>query len=179
MTDANVYRPELWHDFFIMVGGSTASLTGLVFVAMSLNLEAVVGDATHRNRAVGTLAGFTAVFILCGLALIGKQNNISIGIEWLVISSMTAYVYINGYVQAVKGGGSPSGLSLPRMTFGVVCYLAQIAGSVLLMLGYICGLYIAAGAMMIFFASLISGAWLLLVGICNEKSSKHKPRTRP
>jgi hypothetical protein len=176
MIAIDIYKPELFHDFFVMVGGATASLTGLVFVAMSLNLEAVVGDATHRNRAVGTIAGFTAVFILCGLALIGKQNNISIGIEWLVISSITAYIYINGYVQAVKGGGSPSGLSLPRMMFGVVCYLAQIAGSVLLMLGYICGLYLAAGAMMIFFASLISGAWLLLVGICNEKKGHKKAK---
>jgi|SRR5579862_5101962 len=178
MISADIYKPELWHDFFVMVGGATACLTGLVFVAMSLNLEAVVGDATHRNRAVGTLAGFTAIFILCGLALTGKQNNISIGMEWLVISSITAYIYINGYVQAVKGGGSPSGLSLPRMMFGVVCYLAQIGGSVLLMLGYICGLYLAAGAMMIFFASLISGAWLLLVGICNEKKRPAK-KLRP
>jgi hypothetical protein len=27
---------DKWHDFFIMVGGGAAALTGLVFVAMSL-----------------------------------------------------------------------------------------------------------------------------------------------
>jgi aryl-alcohol dehydrogenase-like predicted oxidoreductase len=49
---------------------------------------------------------------------------------------------------------------------------AQIAGSVLLIAGYGIGIYLAGGGMIIFFASLISGAWLLLVGICNEKQSK-------
>lgn len=46
---------EQLHDFFIMVGGGAAALTGLVFVALSLNLEIIVKDLTHRNRAIGTL----------------------------------------------------------------------------------------------------------------------------
>jgi hypothetical protein len=29
----DIYRPELWHDFFLMVGGGAAALTGLVFVS--------------------------------------------------------------------------------------------------------------------------------------------------
>jgi hypothetical protein len=29
---------ELWYDFFLMVGGGSAALAGLVFVAMSINL---------------------------------------------------------------------------------------------------------------------------------------------
>lgn len=167
-----VYRPEFWRDFFVMVGGGAAALTGLVFVAMSLNLEGVTQDPTHRNRAVGTLTGFTYAFILCGLALMGEQNNVSLGIEWLALSALSAFVYIGGYVQAVRQGGSPAGLSLARTLFGTTCFLAQIAGSILLLLGFIEGLYLASGGMMVFFASLISGAWLLLVGICNEKKSK-------
>jgi hypothetical protein len=34
----HVYQPEQWHDLFVMVGGGAATLAGLVFVAMSLNL---------------------------------------------------------------------------------------------------------------------------------------------
>jgi hypothetical protein len=48
-----------WHDFFLTVGGGAAALAGLVFVAMSFNLEVVLHDPGHRYRAVGTLAGFT------------------------------------------------------------------------------------------------------------------------
>jgi hypothetical protein len=163
------YKPELWHDFFVMVGGGAAALAGLVFVAMSINLKGVVVDASHRNRAVGTLSGFTAVFILCGLALLGQQGSLALGVEWLVISILSATIYVNGYVQAVRGSGSRAALSLARTLFGAACYLAQIVGAILLIAGYLAGLYVAGTAMMVFFASLISGAWLLLVGICNEE----------
>lgn len=64
MVTVDIYRPEQWHDFFIMVGGGAAALTGLVFVAMSLNLEAIVKEVTHRHRAISTLAGFTTVFVM-------------------------------------------------------------------------------------------------------------------
>lgn len=101
-----IYNPELWRDIFVMVGGGAAALSGLVFVAMSLNLESVVGDATHRNRAVGTLAGFTYSFILCGLALMGRPGNVALGVEWLVLSGIGGFVYVRGYIQASTEGGS-------------------------------------------------------------------------
>lgn len=152
-----------------MVGGGAAALAGLVFVAMSINLEGITQDPTHRNRAIGTLTGFTYAFILCGLALMGEQNSLLLGGEWLVLSGLAAYVYLRGYVQAWRGGGSREALSRTRTIFGLTCYLAQITGSAMLMLGYAVGLQIAAVGMMLFFASLISGAWLLLVGICDDK----------
>jgi len=159
---------ESWHDYFLMVGGGAAALAGLVFVAMSLNLKTVVEDASHRNRAVGTLSGFTAVFILCGLALMGGQSEFWVGTEWLVVSLVSGAIYINGYVQAVKGGGSRTALSLWRTVFGTACHVGQAIGAIFIISGYALGFSIAGVAMTVFFASLISGAWLLLVGICND-----------
>ena len=60
MVAVDVYRAAQWHDFFVMVGTGAAALTGLVFVAMSLNVAAITQDATHRYRAVGNLTGLTA-----------------------------------------------------------------------------------------------------------------------
>ncbi len=161
----DIFRPEQWHDFFLMVGGGTAALAGLVFVAMSINLHIVASDPTHKNRAIGTLTGFTAIFLICALVLIGNQNHLSIGIEWLAISVPATFIYIRGYMRAVKMGGSTAGLSINRTIFGSACYLAQILGSIMLALGHISGLYIASTAMVVSFISLISGAWLLLMGI--------------
>ena len=47
----DIYKPAEWHDFFLMTGGGAAALAGLVFVAMSINLDVVAQDATHRYRA--------------------------------------------------------------------------------------------------------------------------------
>lgn len=160
---AEIYRPDQWQSFFIMVGGASAALTGLVFVAMSLSLGSTIRDPTHRYRSIGTLAGFTAVFMICALALLGSQTHLSLGGEWLVIAVIAGYIYVNGYRQAVMRGGSPAGLSVYRVVAGGVCYFGQIVGSIMLVFGQIFGLYLAAAAMIVYFPLMISGAWLLIV----------------
>jgi hypothetical protein len=173
----DIYRPEQWHDFFVMVGGGAAALTGLVFVALSLNLESIAKDATHRYRAIGTLAGFTAAFIMCALVLMGDQNHLVVGIEWLVVSTVAAAMYVYGYIQALKTGRSSAGLRLNRLVGGTACYIAEIVGAILLILGYIAGLYVAAIALTLLRAFMISGAWLLIVGVYRDQVNQHTGKT--
>jgi len=90
------YRPAEWHDFFITVGGAAAVLTGLVFVAMSFSVEGTAQDATHRNRAIGTLTGMTAAFVVCALALMGGQDHRAVGAEWFVVTAAAAVVQVRG-----------------------------------------------------------------------------------
>src|SRR5215471_12610759 len=106
MLALDVYRPDQWRDFFVMVGGGAAVLTGLVFVALSLNAAVVVQDATHRYRAIDTLSGMTGVFVTCALVLMGGQNHRAVGIEWFVVAGVSIGVYVHGYAQAVRLGGS-------------------------------------------------------------------------
>ena len=154
-----------WYDFFVMVGGGAAALTGLVFVAMSINLSITAQDATHKNRAVATLTGFAAVFMICAFALIANQSYQWIGIEWLFFSLFAVITYIRKYIQAKKMGRSSVGLSIGRFIAGTSCYVVQIIGSVLLISGYVAGLYVASVALVLTFGFLISGAWLLITGI--------------
>jgi hypothetical protein len=154
-----------WQNFFIMVGGGAAALAGLVFIAMSINLPIITRDATHKNRAIATLTGFTAIFMICGFALIGNQTYQLIGVEWLVITLVPMITYIRVYIKAKKIGRSPVGLSIGRFFMGITCYLAQIIGSVLLIYGYVAGLYLASAAMVLSFAFFISAAWLLIIGV--------------
>ena len=44
----DIYKPDERREFFLMVGGGAAALTGLAFVAMSLNLQVIAKDATQR-----------------------------------------------------------------------------------------------------------------------------------
>jgi len=98
----DIYRPYQWHDYFITVGGASAALTGLVFVAMSLNPGVIAQDQTHRRRAVGTLAGFTAIFVICALGVMGGQDHRAIGLEWLTVSAVATVIYVYGYIQAIR-----------------------------------------------------------------------------
>ena len=160
---------DQWNNFFLMVGGGAAALAGLVFIAMSINLSTITRDATHKNRAIATMTGFTAAFMVCAFALIGNQNYQWIGIEWLVVSLVPTVTYIRVYIRARKLGKSSVGLSIGRFIAGTSCYVAQILGSVLLISGYVAGLYLASAAMVLSFAFFISGAWLLITGIHDPK----------
>ena len=156
---------EQWNSFFSMVGSGAAALAGLIFVAMSINLDVILGNATHRNRATNMLTGFTAVFMACGLGLIGNQDPAVLGLEWLVLWLIATAIFVRGYVVAIRAGMSAIGLSAPRLAGGTLCYLAEVVSAVFLMLGQRAGFYIAAIAGIVLFAFLISGAWLLMVGI--------------
>ena len=151
-------------NFFVMVGGGSAALAGLIFVALSINPEAIIQNVTHRNRAINMLSGFSAIFMACGFALIGNQSLQLLGVEWLALWIIATFIFIRGYVVAIRAGMSSIGLTAPRLGGGTLCYLAEVAGAVLLVLGNSAGLVVAAVATMVLFAFLISGAWLLIVG---------------
>jgi hypothetical protein len=156
---------EQWNNFFSMVGGGAAALAGLIFVAMSIKPEIVIRNKTHKNRAINMLTGFTAVFMACSLALMGNQSLPALGLEWLVLWLIATAVFVRGYVVAIRSAMSSIGLTAPRLAGGTICYLAEVAGAVLLILRHGAGLYLAAIATIVLFGFLISGAWLLMIGI--------------
>jgi hypothetical protein len=166
----DIYQPAEWHDFFVVTGGGAAALAGLVFVAMSINLNVVAQNATHRLRAINMLTGFIAAFIICALALMGGQSHRAVGAEWLVLATVAAVSYAHNYVQAARVGGSKADLRPDRLAGGGACYVAQIVGAVLLILGHVAGLYVAAVGLILLFAFMISGAWLLLVAVHEDRS---------
>ena len=158
------YEPEQWRDFFLLVGTGAVTLTGLVFVAMSLTPKVIAYHATHRYRSIGTLTGLAAVFLRCALALMGGQNQQAIGTERLIVSGAAGTVYVYGYIKAAKAG---SGASIYRTVAGTGLYLVEMVGAALFIAGSMAGLYVAATAMVINTCYMISGAWLLVVGVVN------------
>ena len=159
-----------WNNFFVMVGGGAAALVGLIFVAMSINHLIILRNTTHKNRAINMLTGFTAIFMASGLALIGNQCPEVLGFEWLVLWLIATVIFIRGYVIAIRSGMSSIGLNMPRLAGGTICYLAEVISAIFLILGYSSGLYIAAVAIIVLFAFLISGAWLLMIGIYQDRA---------
>ena len=162
--------PEQWNNFFVMVGGGAAALAGLIFVAMSINHEIIIRNTTHKNRAINMLTGFTAAFMASSVALIGNQSLGALGVEWLILWLIATIIFIRGYVVAIRSGMSSIGLNMPRLAGGTICYLAEVISAIFLILGYSSGLYIAAIAVIALFGFLISGAWLLMIGIYKDRA---------
>lgn len=121
------------------------------------NLFIMVGSGA------AALAGL--IFVACGLALIGNQRLRVLGFEWLVLWLIATAIFIRGYVVAIRARMSSIGITAPRLTGGTLCYLAEVMSAIFLILDKSARLYIAAIASIVLFGFLISGAWLLMVGI--------------
>ncbi len=119
-----IYDATQSNEFFVTVGGGAAALTGLVFVAMSLNVESITQDATHQFRAIGAHR-VPWHLCRCALVLMGGQNRQAIGVEWIVVALLAGAVYLGGYVQAIRLGGTERARRLDRVIAGVGLYVGS------------------------------------------------------
>jgi len=168
MVAADAFRPDQWTDFFLLVGTGAVTLTGLVFVAMSINVRAIAADATHRYRAINTLTALALVFLRCALVLMGAQNHRTIGAELFVVAALSAVVFVNGYVKAIRFS---NGLRRTRIVGGCLIHLAEMIGAVVFFFGPLAGLYLAALAIVSNTCYMITAAWLLVVGTFDQSTN--------
>ncbi|MDB5099727.1 MAG: hypothetical protein JWM80_4148 [Cyanobacteria bacterium RYN_339] len=161
-----------WHDFFLAVSGGGAAMTGLVAVALSMQLGPIVRDPVHLHRARMILAGSTAMFIRCSLAMMGGQGGRAVAVVLFTMCFAVMTMSIFSYTPVAKLP-TDHRASLLRTIGGNACYAFEMLGAGLLFWGIPWGLVLAAVAMMANFVSMISGAWLLFVGVSREAT----PRT--
>ena len=177
-----------------MVGGGGAALTGLVFVAMSQHLSDIVSDPTHRHRARTILIALTAVFVRCGLVLMGGQTTravgveifvVLVGVELVVFRSLNEALRASGAAQpgvlfrslneALRGSGpAQHGVLFRTLGYGA-CLIIEQVGAAILFFGRTWGLYAVGVGMMASFLFIVSGAWLLLVGVDESPARRPTP----
>jgi hypothetical protein len=160
-----------WHDFFLAQATATATLTGLVFVAVSINLQKIVSDPRSglAGRAGEALILLVGVLTVSVLVLVPAQGVGVLGVEVLVVG-LAAW----GWIVAIQlprlqeWGTMRAELRGPfvvRVVLGQVATLTLvIAGVAVLWVGP-GGLYwLVAGTLFSILAALFE-AWVLLVEI--------------
>lgn len=157
-----MYDPSIWRDYFVMVGGGSAALTGLVFVAMTIHLEDIVHDPVHRHRARTILTGLTAVFLRCGLVLMGGQGRHAVAVELFAVLLVVEVILYRSIRDAINAADT---VVLLRTIGSFACLVTEQFGAVALFLGALWGLYIVGVGMLASFVFMVTGAWLLLVGV--------------
>lgn len=129
------YETELWHELFIMTGGATAALAGLVFVAVSLNHEDILKIPALPALAARTLSILIALMLFCVVGLVPGQSRIMFGIEILVIAVGLAVIVLGTTFRNLAGSHlvrwrlSLIGYSLVASIPGVVAGVSIIVGS--------------------------------------------------
>jgi modulator of FtsH protease len=75
------FDPKAWSDYGVAVVGGAAVLTGLLFVAVSVNAAWFSSSEAHRGRAGQALVLFVVPLVTGILLLIPGQTTTSLGIE--------------------------------------------------------------------------------------------------
>jgi len=79
------YDPAAWEPFFTAIIAAAAGLTGLLFVAVSINLDKILkGAGFLPARAAETLATLLLVVVSSALALVPQSTRL-LGLEILIV----------------------------------------------------------------------------------------------
>jgi hypothetical protein len=156
-----------WHDFAVMVGGAAAALTGLVFVAVSIQLTAVTAEPVLRHRATSSIV-FLFTIVAAAAAVLAPQSSRAVGIEFLALVFIGAFVGRRGLAAAGEQRDRLSrGLAIVQIPTALAGIVADI--SLIAQRGY--GMYLASPCLVITAATTVASAWSVLLAAARESSA--------
>jgi len=158
------YTPSLWSTFFSAQVSASAALTGLIFVAVSINLERIVAEKLLVARASKALLTMAAVLVAATLSLVPQQPVWALGAELTTLGGIL-WVAATGSHRAASYQ-NPYLTTRQKVLQSVLTQLSAIpfaAAGVSLLFGWGGGLYwLVAGAVFALIAAL-TDAWVLLI----------------
>lgn len=80
------YDPSKWTDLFVATAGASAALAGLVFVAVSINIQRILEYPGLPERALETILLLMVVLLVSIVGLVPGQSHVALGVELLVVS---------------------------------------------------------------------------------------------
>jgi modulator of FtsH protease len=159
------YTPSLWSTFFSAQVSASAALTGLLFVAVSINLERIVA-ARLLARASKVLVTLACVLVAATLSLVPQQPLWALGAELTTLGGIL-WVVATGLQRAASQEG-PHVTARQRVLQSVLTQLSAIpfaSAGVSLLFVWGGGLYwLVAGTVFALIAAL-ADAWVLLTGM--------------
>jgi hypothetical protein len=86
LMDAFGQSIQPWHDFYTLMGSSAAALLGLLFVSVSIHLDALSGDA--QSLAYETFNQFFLLLLLAGTCLVPSLTPPTFALALLLLGML-------------------------------------------------------------------------------------------
>ena len=166
MTDA--YTTAAWIGFLTADVSAAGALTGLLFVAVSINLAKILSFPKLPARAAETLAILLLVVVTASLGLVPQSGSL-IGVE--VIGCTAGLIAVTLAIQLRHGpdrSTDPLWWFLARIAIVQIPAALFLIGGVSLAVGAGGGLYWFVPGTLIAFIAAVYNAWILLVEIVRQ-----------
>jgi hypothetical protein len=158
-------HPE-WTTWLAVQAGAAATLTGLVFVAVSLNVKPILDNFGLPSRAAESLLQLLGVFFISSVALVPGQSAKLLGAEVFLLGFASWIVQTTGQIRYMfNRTGHPLTWLTYRALGTQIATLPFCIAGVQIFIGSPGALYwLVPGFIASFIAALFS-AWVLLVEI--------------
>jgi hypothetical protein len=159
------YDSAEWSDLFIASAGAGGALAGLVFVAVSINVERILRFEGLPERALESVLLLLSVVIVSIIALIPGQSHIALGAE-LLAAGLVFGAAIGALSTRSMAPGTEPGLWLAsRLVIRASGTLPLVVGGVSVLFETGGGLYWTVAGIVFATAGAVASAWVLLVEI--------------
>jgi len=159
------YDPAAWHDFGVALVAASATLLGLVFVAVSLHLSAVVDDPVLRRRAEIMLGLLAMTLAASAALLVPSQSREALGLELMPIGLV--YIALSTLV-TFRATHSQRGVSRDRLARFFVGELSAglvFAGGLGLLVHALGGAYLVGAGVVLGVLIAMLAIWILFLGL--------------
>lgn len=158
-------QAESWHDFFTVTAEAAATLTGLAFIAVSINLSKIVNTVGLTSLASEALIQFLGAFFVARLPLIPAHAH-TLGLEITITAAglwiIETYLQI-GYLK--RRSGHPVTWALRRMLWTQLSCVPLIAAGCALLRNMPSALFWLPPGLFLSFIAGVANAWVLLIEI--------------
>jgi modulator of FtsH protease len=155
-----------WSNYFSTIAGAGATLTGLLFVAVSINLSRILALPGLTGRVAESLVQLFSVVAIATTFLIPGLRPHTLGIFELGLTLM-AWTYqacVQGRYVAARTG-HPRYWILSRIVQTQLASIPFFVSGILLIIGSPAALYWSAAGFVLCLAGGIISAWVLLIEI--------------
>lgn len=159
------YDPSEWADLFVATAGASAALAGLVFVAVSINIERILKFKGLPERALEAVLLLLGVLLVSVVGLIPGQSETALGAELLGIGLFLAAAIGRLPISYTGDEDEPRGYRPGRWSVRVAGIAPFLVAGVSVLIGSGGGLYWVVAGVVFAIAGAVVNAWVLLVEI--------------
>jgi len=159
------YQPADWHDLFVASAGAAAALTGLIFVAVSINLGRILADRRLPIRAAETLSILLGLLLLSVFVLVPGQGRVVLGVEIGGLGVLLGTALLTKRLQVSREPGEPRIWTVVPLIVVLTATVPMAVAGISMLAGAGGGLYWLVPELLLAFAGSIANAWILLVEI--------------
>ncbi|MFT3933405.1 MAG: hypothetical protein QM726_07320 [Chitinophagaceae bacterium] len=155
-----------WYTLFGATASASATLTGLLFVGVSINLQKILALKGLAERALVSMILLLLILVVSIMMLIPKESFAIVGsrllvftiISWLIISLIDFRA-----IKQIKHEFKPH--FILNIILDQVAMLIYIISAIMVLVSKETGLYWVASAFIFSFVKAVTDAWVLLVEI--------------